>query len=167
VPMSAIERHCHVRYVRKRELQQGKLPIGYDRGGAGDLWTISMGIATANNKPCLVYLARLNGLLNEGPDLTAASNLTPMVGLSMFSGGGNLDRGLEEGGAVEFRHAIDMEAPAVHTQLANAKDASKLQCYYGSVDDYMRLLLSGVEHRLIARVGSITFIAAGSPCPGT
>lgn len=165
VPLSAIERPCNVRYVRRRQLQQGNLPTGYDRGGTGDLWIISMGLAIVNDKPRLVYLKRLNELFSEGPDL--AVGVGSMVGLSMFSGGGNLDRGLEEGGAVAFHHAIDMEAPAVHTQLANARDPSKLQCYYGSVDDYMSLLLSGVEHRLIARIGTVHFIAAGSPCPGT
>jgi len=124
-----------------------------------------MGLAIVNDKPRLVYLKRLNELFSEGPDL--AVGMGPMVGLSMFSGGGNFDRGLEEGSAVAFHHAIDRKAPTVHTQLANARDPSKLQCYYGSVGDYMSLLLSGVEPRLIARIGTIHFIAAGSPCPGT
>ncbi|KAH7410410.1 S-adenosyl-L-methionine-dependent methyltransferase [Phaeosphaeria sp. MPI-PUGE-AT-0046c] len=166
VPLSAIQRHCNVRHVRKWELQQGQLPFGYDRGGAGDLWTISMGVANVKDKPCLVYLARLSELFNEGMDFAAPSGVAPMVGLSMFSGGGNLDRGLEEGGAVEFQHAIDMEAPAIHTQIANAKDPSKLQCFYGSVDDYMHLLLEGAKHDFIALAGAVDFIAAGSPCPG-
>jgi DNA (cytosine-5)-methyltransferase 1 len=90
----------------------------------------------------------------------------PLKGLSIFSGGGNLDRGLEEGGAVNFTHVIDISAEAIHTQRANAQHPSKTNFYWGSVDDYQLALCEGFEHEVVARIGDIQFIAAGSPCPG-
>lgn len=167
VSVSKIKRHCKIRFVRERDLEHGRIPFGYDHGGAGDLWTLSMGVITKNNKSCLVYLSRIGELFDEGSDLTASPDGQPAVGLSLFGGSGGLDRGLEDGGAVRFRYVVDMDGPAIHTQCANAKDPSDQRLYYGNVNDYMRLLLSGQEHELIARVGDVHVIAAGSPCPGT
>lgn len=85
----------------------------------------------------------------------------------MFSGGGGLDRGLEEGGAVEFQTSVDYDSAAIHTQRANCKDPQNMRLFCGSVDDYLEILLSGGTNRSVARVGEVDVIAAGSPCPGT
>jgi hypothetical protein len=90
-----------------------------------------------------------------------------LKGLSLFSGGGDLDRGLEEGGAVEFQTSVDYDSAAIHTQRANCQDPQNIRLFCGSVDDYLKSLLSGRTHRSVARVGEVDVIAAGSPCPGT
>jgi DNA (cytosine-5)-methyltransferase 1 len=168
VPASRIQRRCHIRFVKKQDVLRNCIPFPYNRGGAGDLWFLSMGIiTTSNNTPRLVFLSRMPDKFNEGPDMAASINAAKLLGLSIFSGGGNLDRGLEEGGAVEFRTAVDLDAQAIHTQRANAKDPSQLKLFYGSVDDFLKAALLGQEHPLVARIGEVNFIAAGSPCPGT
>jgi DNA (cytosine-5)-methyltransferase 1 len=164
---SRIQRRCQVRFVPKQDVLRGKVPFPYNRGGAGDCWFISMGIISSEGGSRLKYLTRLPERFNESEGLAAICGVEKLKGLSMFSGGGNLDRGLEEGGVVEFRYAIDLDPQAIHTQRANAKDFTRLNLYYGSVDDYMKLVLSGIKHDHVARIGDVEFIAAGSPCPGT
>jgi DNA (cytosine-5)-methyltransferase 1 len=167
VQVSKIQRRCHIRFISKHKLLQKDIPFPYDRRGAGDFWFISMGLATLNDDPCLVYLSKLPEYFSEAGNFPGLPRAEKLPGISFFCGGGNFDRGLEEGGAVEFRYAIDLDAHAIHTQRANAKDGSNLQLYFGSVDNYLRAALAGVKHELIARVGELAFIAAGSPCPGT
>ncbi|KAJ4992512.1 cytosine-specific methyltransferase [Stagonosporopsis vannaccii] len=87
-------------------------------------------------------------------------------GAGDYCGGGSLDRGLEQGGAVEFNTAVDYDAAAIHTQRANCVDPQRMRLYCGSVDDHFKLLLSDDKNRLVARVGEVDLIAAGSPCPG-
>jgi DNA (cytosine-5)-methyltransferase 1 len=166
VQASTIQRRCHIRFIPKHRILQEEIPFPYNRRGAGDFWFISMGIVTSKSGPRLVYLSQLPRTFNQGEKSTDLPRAKKLPGLSIFCGGGNFDRGLEEGGAVEFRHAIDLDGRAIHTQRANAKSGSNLQLYFGSVDDYLTLALAGVKHQLIARVGELAFIAAGSPCPG-
>jgi DNA (cytosine-5)-methyltransferase 1 len=167
VQLLKIQRRCHIRFITKHKLLQNDIPFPYDRRGAGDFWFISMGVAKLNDDPHLVYLSKLLELFSEAGSFPALPRAEKLLGLSIFCGGGNFDRGLEEGGAVEFQYAIDLDAHAIHTQRANAREESNLQLYFGSVDDYLRAALAGVNHELIAWVGDVAFIAAGSPCPGS
>ena len=124
-----------------------------------------MGLITSDlgGEQNLVYLRDLPKVFKQGPDINSNRKLR---GLSIFSGGGSLDRGLEEGGAVKFHTAVDFSLEACHTQRANVKDPEAMQIYCGSVDDYLDALLKGQDLKPIARVGEVDFIAAGSPCPG-
>ncbi|KAF2747133.1 S-adenosyl-L-methionine-dependent methyltransferase, partial [Sporormia fimetaria CBS 119925] len=153
-----LDRPFHIRFVSVG--RRGTLPPPYDRGGVGDHWFVTFrlgprGIAPFERPPV--------------PLIQALANSNEMLkGLSLFSGGGNLDRGLEEGGGVRFTHAIDISEEAIHTQLANQHGDLELSLYLGSVDDYLHAMLTGHSggNRLIATIGSIQLIAAGSPCPG-
>jgi DNA (cytosine-5)-methyltransferase 1 len=165
IPIANLQRRCSVLLVKKQDVLKQRIPFPYNQGGAGDFWFISMAIAL-NDNPRLRFLEKLPVVFNEGCHVDASTAAKKLVGLSIFSGGGNLDRGLEEGGAVGFHTAVDFSAEAVHTQRANAANPG-LQLFCGSVDDYLNSALSGKEDRLIAKVGAVNFIAAGSPCPGT
>jgi DNA (cytosine-5)-methyltransferase 1 len=164
LPVAKLQRRCSVLLVKKQDVLGQRIPFPYNQGGAGDFWFISMALAS-NDRPRLMFLAKLPAVFNEGCSFDAPTAAKKLVGLSIFSGGGNLDRGLEEGGAVEFHTAVDFSAEAVHTQRANAANPG-LQLFCGSVDDYLHSAFSGKEGRLIAKVGAVNFIAAGSPCPG-
>lgn len=126
-----------------------------------------MGIVTRDGHRRLKYPLRLPEQFNKGDDISALPGPEKLFGLALFSGGGSFDRGLEEGGAVDFQYSVDMAPWAIHTQYANAKDSSKLYLYYGSVDDYLKAALVEGANKLVARVGEVTFIAASSTCPGT
>lgn len=156
------------------------IPFPFDHGGTGDHWFVSMAL---EQPECLVWMENSTRFWKE----RSASASTPLVlnGLSMFSGGGALDRGLEEGGAVRFTHAVDDDSEASHTQRANSRDPTQVHYYCGSVNDYQQGALKVTRSaslgdasvagqftiaslrrpsRLIAGVGHIDVIAAGCPC---
>jgi DNA (cytosine-5)-methyltransferase 1 len=166
VPESRIDRRCYVCFVPKHYLLLGQVPFPYNLGGSGDLWTISMGLAASDEGQRLMYLARLPDRFREGPNLSHPIPDQRLKGLSVFSGGGSLDRGLQQGGAVDFQTVVDFSAEAMHTQRANTRDHSQMRYFCGSVDDYLKAALSGKQHAHIALIGAVNFIAAGSPCPG-
>lgn len=90
----------------------------------------------------------------------------PLTGLGLFCGGGNFDRGLEDGGAAHFKYAVDWDEKALHSYRANVEEPEDTQYFLGSVNDYLMQALRGSSDVKIARVGDILIISAGSPCPG-
>jgi DNA (cytosine-5)-methyltransferase 1 len=147
-PISQIERKCQI-----RTFQDGIVASPYDRDGAGDLFYV-LGNSTSTALP----------LWKEGWDPMAPRTYPPLTGLGLFVGGGGLDRGLEDGGAVAFSHAVEWGPNALHSYHANARHA--VECFLGSVNDYMARALRGEKSPLIAMPGEIDVIAAGSPCQG-
>jgi DNA (cytosine-5)-methyltransferase 1 len=164
--VAQIERRCYIRFIPKRETLQNPVPFPYNRGGAGDFWFFSMGLSVKNDAPRLIYLARPPNNFNECQDIVAPPGANKLLGMSLFSGGGNLDRGIEEGGAIDFRTAVELDDAAIHTQRANTRDPTKKMFWYGSVDDHLNAALEGGENPLIADIGDVNIIIAGSPCPG-
>ncbi|KAF1942462.1 hypothetical protein EJ02DRAFT_422207 [Clathrospora elynae] len=163
VAAARLQRRCYVRFVSKLDILNRRIPFPYNRGGAGDLWILTMGLSTVNGEQRLLFLRGLPTGFHEGPNIAYDLKLR---GLSIFSGGGSLDRGLEEGGAVEFQTAVDFSAQAIHTQRANTRSPDTMRLYCGSVDDFFKAALLGNDPQLVAPVGEVDFIAAGSPCPG-
>ena len=162
--LSRIQRACSVRFVQKTDILSKNVPSPYNLGGVGDFWFISMGLDSTSEDKRLIFLERLpKGFYEAQEERLPYAKLR---GLSLFSGGGGLDRGIEEAGAVEFDTSVDYDPAAIHTQRANCKDPQKMRLFGGSVDDYLNILLSGDRDRSVARVGQVDFIAAGSPCPG-
>ncbi|KAH9864645.1 hypothetical protein J1614_010580 [Plenodomus biglobosus] len=156
---SRLQRKCFIQFIPKEQIYS--VPSPYDRGGAGDRWFVSMSMTTHQN-PKLRFLSQRPNCFHEASGVAPFQKLR---GLSIFSGGGSLDRGIEEGGAVEFHTAVDFSPHAVHTQKANAHNP-RIRLYCGSVDDFFKAALEGTKPDLVARVGKVEFIAAGSPCPG-
>jgi DNA (cytosine-5)-methyltransferase 1 len=140
--LSKIVRACDIRFVARDKILSGQVPFPYNRDGAGDFWFLSMGLQETDGVRRLIYLSRLPVLFNKG-DSGVESKLQKLDGLSIFSGGGNLDRGLEEGGAVEFKTVVDLSPEAIHTQRANAQNSDNVEYFCGSVDDHLAAILSG------------------------
>jgi DNA (cytosine-5)-methyltransferase 1 len=163
VAISRVQRRCSIRFVSKSDILNDRVPFPYNRGGAGDLWYLSMGLTTVDGERRLMFLRSLPKTFQEGSDMMFNQKLK---GLSIFSGGGSLDRGLEEGGAVEFQSTVDFSPQAIHTQRANAQHPDTMRLYCGSVDDFFDAALKGRNPKFVARVGEVELIAAGSPCPG-
>jgi DNA (cytosine-5)-methyltransferase 1 len=165
IKVARIERRCHIQFIPKRNTLQNQVPFPYNRGGAGDFWFFSMGLSVKHDTPRLIFLARPPNNFNECQDIVAPPGANKLLGLSLFSGGGNLDRGIEEGGAIDFRTAVELDDAAIHTQRANTRDPTKKMFWYGSVDDHLNTALDGGENPLIALIGDVDMIIAGSPCP--
>jgi DNA (cytosine-5)-methyltransferase 1 len=166
IAASQIDRECHIRFISKSDVLQNCIPFPYSRGGAGNFWFFSMGLTIKDGTPRLIFLSRPPSNFNEGQDIVFRSGMNKLCGMSLFSGGGNLDRGIEEGGAVEIGTAVELDDAAIHTQRANTRDPTKKMLWYGSVDDHLNAALAGSEHPLIARIGDVNITIAGSPCPG-
>ena len=166
VSTQRVQRKCHLRFFSTNVISSKLVPVPYNRGGNGDFWFFSSKLVNINGLPRLEHLSRPPDYIREGYDPRDIPAWQPLKALSIFSGGGNLDRGLEEGGAVDFVTAIDISKEAVHTQRANTPESKDLKVYWGSVDDYLKALLSGMKIEPLVRIGDIQLIAAGSPCPG-
>ena len=104
--------------------------------------------------------------MTEGVDLIAPPAFEKLTGMGIFCGGGNFDRGLEESGAVEFKYAVDWAERAMYSYRANSREPGKMQCFLGSVNDYLALAMNGGKDSFTALPGEVGLISAGSPCPG-
>ena len=175
-PPSHIIRKCQVRFYTPEAIQDG-LPIPYNFGGAGDFFFIVETAQTFVEKSDTELEDNASGggieqdvyqsmpPLEQGWDSTEPATFKKLKGMGIFCGGGNFDRGLEDGGAVDFHYAVDLAPRALHSYRANARDTRRLKCFLGSVNDYLAQAISGSTDQCIAIIGSINLLSAGSPCP--
>ena len=180
-PPSAVIRKCHIRRFTSQRVRQG-LPTPYDRRGAGDFFWIlddeeenhdSVAAETDDVRSAHMDFANLTSHPSNTRQPRPEEDLDSMAsgafrlrGLGMFCGGGNFDRGLEDGGGVEFQYAIDWNSQAIHSYRANVDDPSKVHFYLGSVNSYLAKAMAGSSCKHIAGIGDLDAISAGSPCPG-
>lgn len=86
--------------------------------------------------------------------------------LDLFSGCGNLGRGLEDGGAVEAKWVNDISDVAIHTYMANCRDPDSVHPFLGSIDDLNLRAFQGEFSDSVPKPGQVDLICGGSPCPG-
>lgn len=167
VPYKNIQGRCDVRFFSREDIISSRVQFPYNQGGAGHCWVLSMRLVALDGHSVEELIASPHNL-RQGPGYTSSDSTRALPGLSLFSGLGNLDRGLEEAGAVHFHTSVDMNGRAIQTLRANAEDSKQLKLWFGSVDDYLHALLSGnsPHMKLVAEIGQVCVIAAGSPCPG-
>ncbi|KAL9126610.1 MAG: hypothetical protein Q9217_004367 [Psora testacea] len=157
-----IARRCHVRFYTAQERDDKYIPAPYNRHGMVDCYFI----ASQKQGPILEPL-RLPWPSDVIQGWDPLEKPPPLRGLDIFCGGGNFARGLEEGGAVDFRWAVDYNKEAIHTYNANLKNSNETKLFRGSVNQYLSEALEGNDYGgLIAQKGEVDFIAAGSPCQG-
>ncbi|TRX90624.1 hypothetical protein FHL15_008399 [Xylaria flabelliformis] len=154
-----IDRRCLVRAFHPHE----EIPPPYNRNGTGDAFFITHqeieeGGVTEYRPLDSAHLETFR----QGFD-PSYNQFKKLQGLDLFCGGGNLGRGIEEGGAVEMKWANDIWKGAIHTYMANT-DPAHCTPFLGSVDDLLGHALEGNQG--MPSPGDIQFIAAGSPCPG-
>ena len=85
---------------------------------------------------------------------------TKMRGLSLFSGCGLLDWGMEDSGLLETKMAVEMNKFALRTHAVNNSSKS-CKCIYASVNKVLVDLLRGRS-----ALQTFDYIVAGSPCKG-
>ncbi|RMY91212.1 hypothetical protein D0861_03230 [Hortaea werneckii] len=151
-----IIRRCHVQCFYETDVLKKRIPTPYDRNGEGDFYfntaedVFSDYLPPPNTTP-------LSHLLAEHPKLT---------GMGVFCGGGNFDRGLEEGGTVKFKFAVDWAERALHSYRANTDEPDETHFFLGSVNDCLAQAIAGSREASIAQPGDVNLLAGGSPCPG-
>ncbi|QDS72512.1 hypothetical protein FKW77_000077 [Venturia effusa] len=163
IPATSIKRKCHIRFDRPG----GHIPSLYLRGGQIDLFKITHRLSRKKEEEVLSRLVEsVPGPMVEGHDIAVQPQRRPMNLLSLFSGGGNFDRGLEEGGCVRTKWAVEWNSFAAHTYRANCKDPNRTEIFLGSVDEFLARAIAGKPSRLIPKIGEVDCICGGSPCQG-
>ena len=170
---SHIIRKCHIRSFMDRT----SVPTPYDRDGVGDYYFLIETPDTTNSNFNQAQVETGEAIdlqgsepmyppVEQGWDPCMQPHFQKLKGMGIFCGGGNFDRGLEEGGMVEFKYAVDWAERALHSYRANLHDKSDTEFFLGSVNDYLAQAISGSTLTCIARPCDVDFISAGSPCPG-
>ena len=165
LPVKCIQRPCHVRFFSVQERDNGAIPAPYCRQGTGDAYYIVYKEAeTAHSLQamCKPYPRTLN----QGFHPCHEQILPRLKCMDLFCGGGNFGRGLEEGGALEMRWAIDIDTHAMHTYRANLRDPARVGLFLGSAIDYLSRAMNGFCNDVVAQPGEVEAIAAGAPCVG-
>ncbi|KAJ4311502.1 hypothetical protein N0V94_007913 [Neodidymelliopsis sp. IMI 364377] len=159
---SQIEGACDIRFVPQKNVLDQQIPFPYRCGGTGDHWFVSMRLS--DDAQHLFWMDRtLLALMGPSDDPILQKKLR---GLSLFSGGGGLDRGLEAAGAVEIKIVVEIDPAAIHTQRANSQNPDRVRFYCGSVNDYLKDSLLEPSNDIVAAIGEVDIILAGCPCQG-
>ncbi|KAF8461061.1 S-adenosyl-L-methionine-dependent methyltransferase, partial [Kalaharituber pfeilii] len=153
-----VYRRCHIRFFPP----ETRPTAPYDRGGTGDCFFIYYRRTPAGD---LVPMSPPQEFHQGYDPDSIPGGCTKLNGMDLFCGGGNFGRGIEEGGAVVNKWAVDLDVPALHTYRANLRDPST-QLYLGSVNNYLRDAINGKFSATIPPPGQVDFISAGSPCQG-
>ncbi|KAI5304750.1 DNA methyltransferase Dim-2 [Ascosphaera pollenicola] len=155
IMLEQVDRICHVRTFTSSE----PIPAPYDRDGTGDFFFIRKALRDGEIVPleCQPTFKQGFGLDQPRSKLRA---------LNIFCGGGTFDRGLEEGGCIQSEWAVEWDTAAMLTYRANHKSDHPLKMFCGSVNDYLYKAKNGDNGELVARLGEVDFISAGSPCQG-
>ncbi|GAD94844.1 DNA methyltransferase Dim-2 [Paecilomyces variotii No. 5] len=160
-----VERRCHIRFYSEYERENGLIPPPYCRQGNGDSFYITSREMSAEGTSFLQAFDDLSSPISLTQGFDPKVPVVQLRGLNIFSGGGSFDRGLEEGGAVRNEWAVEWGKEAMLTYRANLRH-SGAKLFWGSVDDFLGQSLNGTESNVVARVGEVDFVSAGSPCQG-
>lgn len=162
----AIHRRCFIRVFTHGE----KVAAPYDRGGSGDMFYIrSEALRLHDGTESVVPFMRDNlreDELRQGFRLGEPPVKPMLRGMDLFCGGGNFGRGLEEGGVVSMKYAVDFDAAPLHSYRANMKHLDDTKLYLGSINNYLKDSIKGKFSDVVPAWDQVDFISAGSPCQG-
>jgi DNA (cytosine-5)-methyltransferase 1 len=137
IPPARVIRRCFIRVFK--DLKSVATP--YDRGGIGDCFFIRLALAAGGQ---LVPCHKLeDDELRQGYSLQEPLPKPVLKGMDLFCGGGNFGRGLEEGGAIEMKWAVDFDTVPLHNYRANLKDLGDTKLYLGSINNYLQDAIKG------------------------
>ncbi|KAG8529391.1 uncharacterized protein KY384_006027 [Bacidia gigantensis] len=163
VPLQRVDRPCHVRFYPCDIRDTGDIAAPYNRQGQGDHYFIC---SMETNGTVLENLRFPRSEVIQGWDPIQCPTQKPLRTLDVFCGGGNFGRGIEEAGVAKCEWAVDHCSEAINTYKANMFDPNT-KLFHGSVNQYLSEALRGNEHDgLVAQVGEVEFVIAGSPCQG-
>ena len=169
VPSDEVRRACLVRFYPESDVVKGLIPSPYNQDGTGSAFYITKRLVRANGVLELLPIHEsLPRSLIQGFDPCEISSKATLRGLDLFSGWGSFGRGLEEGGVLKNRWAVDLYDAAIHAYHANLRDPDETKLFFGSVNDMLHQAMSAnpKSSTLIPARGEVDFISAGSPCQG-
>lgn len=155
-----IKDRCFVRQFRPTEA----IPSPYNRDGTGSFFFVThekiMDWSGAGR------VVPLKALVTFKQGYDPSEEIPRLRGLDLFCGGGNLGRGLEDGGGIRMKWANDYVDKAIHTYMANVDDPNEVHPFLDSIDIMQRLAIEGKFSESVPKPGEVDFISGGSPCPG-
>ncbi|TVY24674.1 DNA (cytosine-5)-methyltransferase [Lachnellula hyalina] len=166
---SKVKQTCLVRFYSEDDIKSNNIPAPYSRDGTGNAFYITCRYVESGTgyllKPIVPNTPKS---LIQGFDPSAPPRKTQLRGMDLYCGGGNLGRGLEEGGAVHNEWAVDNMPAAIHTYYANLKTPTSTKLFHGSVNDLLIQAMAGNPQNsdLIPSPGDVDVLSAGSPCQG-
>ncbi|KAI9779979.1 MAG: DNA methyltransferase Dim-2 [Peltula sp. TS41687] len=167
ISIEKVTRKCMVRFYTEDDRVQKQIPAPYDRDGTADAFYITCRQVKGSPVPALEPLTQpFPTELIQGFDPSAPPPRRLLNGMDLYCGGGNFGRGLEEGGAIHNKWAVDYDRDAIHTYKANLKDTEGTSLYFGSVNDLLAQAMRGRYNKYVPAPGEVDFISAGSPCQG-
>lgn len=167
IPAEKVERRCDIRFYTEDDKAKRRIPAPYNRDGTTDAYYITCRQVDGSLSPRLEPLLEpFPNTLIQGFDPSAPSIRRRLNGMDLYCGGGNFGRGLEEGGAVHNKWAVDYDRDAIHTYHANLKYPQDTALYFGSVNDLLAQAMKGRYTKYVPEPGEVDFISAGSPCQG-
>ncbi|KAI5855238.1 hypothetical protein BZA05DRAFT_416835 [Tricharina praecox] len=159
-----IKRRCYIAVLR----DDARPETPYDRDGIGELFYISGALDSEGNTIPVPELGQDE--FREGWSLTdeLPKDKPVLRGMDLFCGGGNFGRGLEEGGVVQMKWAVDFDKNPLHSYRANLNNLDDTKLYLGSINNYLEDAICGrySEKTGIPGKDEVDFISAGSPCQG-
>lgn len=158
-----VVRRCYIRFYPAQD--KANIPAPYCRKGTADCYYIKYR-SLSDSSISLEPLSRPWPLMKQGFDPLLQPSKKPLNGLDIFCGGGNFGRGIEEGGAVKYRWAVDWFREAIHTYKANMSSTDNTKLYFGSVNDFLAHAIKNERQGLIAQKGEVEVVSAGNPCQG-
>ncbi|TVY92077.1 DNA (cytosine-5)-methyltransferase [Lachnellula willkommii] len=163
-----VKQKCLVRFYSEDDIKSNNIPAPYSRDGTGNAFYITCQCVESGIgyllKPIMPNAPKS---LIQGFDPSAPLK-KQLRGMDLYCGGGNLGRGLEEGGAIHNEWAVDIVDAAIHTYYSNLKNPTSTKLFHGSVNDLLIQAMAGNPQNsdLIPSPGDVEFISAGSPCQG-
>ncbi|TVY18383.1 DNA (cytosine-5)-methyltransferase 1 [Lachnellula arida] len=163
-----VKQKCLVRFYSEDDIKSNNIPAPYSRDGTGNAFYITCQCVESGTcyllKPIMPNAPKS---LIQGFDPSAPLK-KQLRGMDLYYGGGNLGRGLEEGGAIHNEWAVDIVDAAIHTYYSNLKTPTSTKLFHGSVNDLLIQAMAGNPQNsdLIPSPGDVEFISAGSPCQG-
>ncbi|KMU88069.1 DNA methyltransferase Dim-2 [Coccidioides immitis H538.4] len=159
IHLEQIRRRCHIRFFSEEQRDKGDIPAPYNRDGNGSAFYITCEESAQELRP----MTRPASFCDGFDPLEAKRKLRA---LNLFCGGGTFDRGLEEGTAIRSEWAVEWDLPPMLTYRANHTNPEEVKLFRGSVDDFLAVAIRGQRSDLVAKLGQVEFISAGSPCQG-
>ena len=166
IPFASVHRKCQIRFYSEEDRINKRIPAPYCRQGTADFFYITSRFLKYPEPKVELMQTPWPSFLKQGWDPLAKPPWAIMRGLDIFCGGGNLGRGLEEGGAVRFEWAVDYNNEAIHTYNANIKGLNRTKLFRGSINHYLSQAMDGTANDLVAQAGEVEMISAGNPCKG-
>lgn len=155
LPPGLLGRKCNIRFLLPAE----NLPSIYDRRGQADCFFITRRLISNSTSDFIMDLELpFPSPMNPGFDPDVKPDRTPLATMSLFFGGGNIDRGLVEGGATDTKWAVEWDLEATLTYKSNCRDRTAI--FFGEVNESLARAIEGRFSDCVPTIGEVDILCS-------